>query len=172
MTLDFQSGVKRGAVISDDGKYRYRLWREWDPTLPTCCFVMLNPSTADANMDDPTIRRCMAFARREGCGRLEVVNLFAWRATDPQELRALNDFDKACGPDHEKHLGDATLKAKIIVAAWGACASFGKRGSALQAAMGQARDHGLPIFCLGKTKDGYPKHPLYLASDTPLEPYP
>lgn len=172
MTLDFQSGVKRGAVISDCGHYRYRLWREWDAELPTCCFVMLNPSTADAEVDDPTIRRCIGFARREGCGRLEVANLFAWRATDPQELRALHDFDKAFGPDHATHLADAMRNAAKIIAAWGACSGFGNKGGALLAAMGQERDHGLPIFCLGKTKDGYPRHPLYVPADAKLEPYP
>jgi hypothetical protein len=171
MSEDMKPTIIRGAVISDCGRYRYRLWRVWDDTLPTCCFIMLNPSRADGDVDDPTIRRCMAFARREGCGRLEVVNLFAWRATDPQELRALADFDKATGPDNGQHLDDGMQGAAIIVAAWGAF-RFGAADNALYRAMRRGRDAGLPIFCLGKTKDGYPRHPLYVRADAPLEPYP
>ena len=77
----------RTAVIDKTEKYRYSLLREWDDTRHKCLFIMLNPSTADASRDDPTIRRCIAFAKREGCGGLHVVNLFAYRATDPVELR-------------------------------------------------------------------------------------
>jgi hypothetical protein len=77
----------RGATLSDCGRYRYRLWRRWADG-PTVLFVMLNPSTADADVDDPTIRRCIGFARSWGAGALEVVNLYAWRATQPAELKA------------------------------------------------------------------------------------
>ena len=83
--------MKKGATISECGLYRYSLTRVWDDVLPMCIFVMLNPSTADADIDDPTIRRCINFAKREGCGSLMVVNLFAYRATSPADMKAAVD---------------------------------------------------------------------------------
>lgn len=86
----------RGAVISDDGRYRYRLWRTWAPELPRMAWIMLNPSTADAEVDDPTIRRCVGFAKREGCGGIEVVNLYAYRSTDPSVLGTVDEKHGDC----------------------------------------------------------------------------
>jgi hypothetical protein len=81
----FREHSGRGALLSEDGRYRYRLWRLWDDLAPVMVWVMLNPSTADADLDDPTIRKCIGFAKANRHGGIIVVNLFAWRATDPKE---------------------------------------------------------------------------------------
>jgi hypothetical protein len=149
------------AIFSPCRTYRYRLTRRWG-SGPNARFIMLNPSTADENVDDPTIRRCIAFAKREGCGGLVVVNLFAFRATDPRELAgAINP----CGPDADRHLMDAIQDADgPLIAAWGSNA-FAKQRAADVTAM-----IGAHCVCLGKTKDGHPRHPLYVKGDAPLVP--
>lgn len=155
----------RNAVISDCGHYRYRLERRWSdaPPLP---FVMLNPSTADAMEDDPTIRRCMGFARREGAGGIVVANLYAYRATKPEEMmRAAAPL----GADNVEVLGNVAIEAvaagQSIVCAWGANC---KGESAIRI----FKHAGARLVCLGKTKDGSPRHPLYVRADQPLEPFP
>ena len=109
------------AVISEDGLYRYELVREWQQIGRRMVFIMLNPSTADAALDDPTIRRCMGYARREGCGGIKVYNLFAVRATDPKELLKVADPN---GESNYYHVSTALDVAEewrdIVVAAWGA----------------------------------------------------
>ena len=151
--------MQSNAVLSDCGRYRYRLDRRWG-NGPTMGFVMLNPSTADAEVDDPTIRRCIGFAKREGCGSLQVVNLFAFRATDPEELYAADD---PVGPGNDNHVRYVLNRARIAVAAWGAHRLARDPGDAL--AKGWRR-----MVCLGKTKAGAPRHPLYVRKDAPLIP--
>jgi hypothetical protein len=136
-----------GATFSANGRYRYRLWRRWDRSRPVVVFVMLNPSTADADKDDPTIRRCIGFARAWGYGGIEVVNLFAYRATLPRSLRAVDD---PVGPENGRHIRRAVARADLVVLAWGAHA----RASRLLS-LPRAR-------CLGLTRAGQPRHPLYL----------
>lgn len=151
------------AVISADGLYRYRLERQWGNDR-ACVFVMLNPSTADAAEDDPTIRRCMGFAKRERCGRLIVVNLFAWRATDPGELVRAAD---PVGPENDWHVAEACRGAGgPVVAAWGAHHMATDRAAKLVDAL------DLQAVCLGTTRDGAPRHPLYVRADAPLVRYP
>ena len=151
-----------GAHISSDGQYRYGLWRSWGdgPRLP---FVMLNPSTADASLDDPTIRRCIGFAKRDGYGGLIVVNLYAYRATDPKALLACAD---AVGPSNDDYLRgtiNGSRKRDVpLIAAWGVNAKP-ERVRAVLGLIGGAR-----WLCLGKTKHGHPKHPLYIKGDQPL----
>ena len=155
----FKSGT---AILSDCGLYRYRLTRRWDDG-PTCGFIMLNPSTADADLNDPTIRRCIGFAKREGCGGLVVVNLFALRATDPKEL-ARHPFP--VGPDW-RHWLDVTL-AEIdgpLIAGWGAQKGIAIQVETTRQALNAA---GRKVMCLGKTADGSPRHPLYIKGDQPL----
>ena len=152
------------AIISADGKYRYTLLRDW-AIGPRVLWIMLNPSTADANVNDRTIERCIAFSQREGFGSMEVGNLYAYRATDPRELRGLGALE-ACGPDNDKHLWHMSLRAQKIICAWGANAS--PRQLALQI-IGKAP---AGLWCLGKTKSGSPRHPLYLSKHTPLVPFP
>ena len=109
--------MRGGATFSADRRYRYRLWREWDRSRAVVAFVMLNPSTADASRDDPTIRRCIGFARAWGFGGVEVANLFALRATDPRHLRGVPD---PVGPRNARSLKLALAHASLVVVAWGA----------------------------------------------------
>jgi hypothetical protein len=149
------------AYISDDGLYRYTLGRRWSDDLDVgpAVFVMLNPSTADAEVDDPTIRRCIGFAKALGCGGLHVVNLYAFRATKPADMFAAAD---PVGPENDQVLTDTAVRAeredRPLIAAWGANAKPGRVAKVL----------GLPGFgslqALGLTKAGAPRHPLYLPS--------
>lgn len=154
------------AVICPYGTYRYRLERTWDASTPSATFVMLNPSTADATTDDPTIRRCIGFARAWGHGGLVVVNLYAYRATDPAELRRVAD---PVGPDNDQHLQKAFAQAAQVggpvVAAWGTKA----RPDRVREVAGMAES----FVALRVTKDGHPGHPLYVsatATPVPWEP--
>lgn len=157
----------RTADISDDGVYRYQLGRTWQPDDPVMAWVMLNPSTADADVDDPTIRRCISFAQRCGCGGIEVINLFSYRATDPGRLRdVLRDpRGDLYGPGHRGAWRRVLLASNVlhVVAAWGAH----------EAATWSADRSTLPpgTVCLGTTKSGAPRHPLYVKGDAPFEPW-
>lgn len=168
--------MSSGANISDCGTYRYVLWREipGGPRTRRCLFVMLNPSTADAAQDDPTIRRCIGFAKREGCSAITVVNLFAYRATDPRELVAARArgidivgprnremVEMQLGFYHERN----PHRLGPIVAAWGANRpGISSDIANLVAAAG--------AVCLGMNKDGSPKHPLYVRADQSLLSWP
>ena len=161
--------VISGAVISDDEVYRYRLWRIWEPLRHPMVWLMLNPSTADAKADDPTIRRCMQFAKREGCGGIQVLNLYALRATHPENL--LNHPDPE-GPDNVKHWEQVIEHAGPsvrVIAGWGAGLDRVVRSRGLPAALGFFRF--APWMCLGTTKDGHPRHPLYVKGDAPMVPW-
>lgn len=162
----FSGAPFKHALLSDDQLYRYALWRVWGPH--TCLrFVMLNPSTADATLDDPTIRRCVGFARREGYDGLVVLNLYAYRATDPRALLACAD---AVGPLNNlhltTHLAAAALAGEPVVAAWGANAHPRRAREVLD-----LTEHRVDWRCLGTTKDGHPRHPLYVKGDQPLVPF-
>jgi hypothetical protein len=153
------------AVISPCGRYRYRLDRRWSDG-PAMGFIMLNPSTADADKDDPTIRRCIGFAKREGCGALIVVNLYALRATKPAELWATRP-DQRHGPRSSIEYDGAIRQVDgPLIAAWGAEVV---RNDPEMDEMARWY-HGRRLLCLGKTKDGHPRHPLYVRSDAPLVP--
>lgn len=152
------------ATISDCGLFRYQLGRKWGPG-PIACYIMLNPSTANAEVDDRTIGRCRSFAWREGCGGFVVVNLFAFRATDPKAMKAAAD---PVGPENDANIRDAircaTATGGPVIAAWGKDGAYRGRDAAVRASLGRE------VQCLGKTKDGHPKHPLYVKGDTPLIP--
>lgn len=159
--------IERDALISPCGMYRYWLQRTWDPSRFALPFVMLNPSTADAEVDDPTIRRCMGFAKREHYGGIWVANLYAFRATRPEALwKAADPY----GPENDDTLVRLARRAAVhsipIVCAWGANGGKNNRPIVL---MQQA---GASFACLGRTKDGQPRHPLYVKADQKLEPYP
>lgn len=148
-------GIDRKAKVSEDRVYRYRLTRVWAEGTRTT-FVMLNPSTADAAADDPTIRQCIGFARRWGYSGLDVVNLYALRATNPAELWAAAD---PIGPDNDRYLAEAAASGGRLVAAWGAHAEQPRVRDVL-AIPGFDR-----LTCLRTTKRGHPSHPLYLPGD-------
>lgn len=156
-------GVHQSAVISGDGLYRYLLGRWWDAAKAPMTFVMLNPSTADASINDPTIRRCMAFARREGCGGIQVINLYALRATNPAHLL---DHPDPEGPQNAQYWGVLGANPGIVVAAWGASVRPVEKKGVFSHALVNADKTGWK--CLGKTADGSPRHPLYVRADQEL----
>lgn len=150
-----------GAEFSEDGKYRYRLWRIWDGTLPKILFVMHNPSTADQYEDDPTIRRCIAFAKSWGFGGLYVANLYPYVSTDKSALKGL-DWDTLAPSENAKHISELLELCHTRVLAYG-----NKLGL------------GFPIWlysvanwhCIKLNADGTPAHPLYLPSESELIPF-
>lgn len=142
----------RSAVFSPCERYRYVLWRHWGGTGGTTMIVGLNPSTADATHDDPTIRRCIGFARDWGYSDLCMTNLFAYRATKPHDPMAADD---PVGPDNDAWLFEVARNAAIVVAAWGV---HGTRLGRDRVVRGM-----LPCLnALRRTKDGHPGHPPYL----------
>lgn len=166
----FTPDVTRGATLSKCGLYRYRLWRTWGPG-DVVTFVMLNPSTADADNDDPTIRKCMGFARRWGCGSLQVVNLAAFRCTDPRGLYNTRYpvSEPAKPQENFKHLRDAIELAGTVVCAWGV--PGGELPNAAEMLEVMMAKWPTKLRVLGFNKDGTPKHPLmvpYIAPPVPL----
>lgn len=151
-----------GAVFDPSRRYRYRLWRRWADGGEVVAFVMLNPSTADARRDDPTIRRCGGFARAWGFAAMTVVNLFALRATDPARLRRARD---PVGRDNDRHILAAAGGCDALVLAWGNAGALGGRDRAVLALLA-----GVRTDCLGLTGAGQPRHPLYLPRATRRRP--
>jgi hypothetical protein len=143
--------MERGARLSPCRTYRYALWRRWGDG-PHAMFVGLNPSTADETADDPTIRRCIAYARAWGYGALCMANLFAYRSTQPADMLAQDD---PVGPENDGYLRRLAAEAGVVVAAWGTHGTHGGRHRAVRAML-----PGLHYLRL--TKDGHPGHPLYL----------
>jgi len=154
------------AVISLCGLYRYELQREVNPFGDgNCLFLMLNPSTADAMQDDPTIRRCKAFAEAWGHKRLIVANLFSFRATDP---RAMKEAADPIGPDGDEAIMDAVYCSGTVVCAWGAHGGHLDRDRQVIAMIRKVMPD---VYCLNTTKNGFPCHPLYQPKDAVLKPY-
>jgi len=153
-----------GADLDESRRYRYRLWREVDPDEGrSAIFIMLNPSTADALVDDPTIRRCVGFTRAWGCGMLIVVNLYAFRATNPKDLRSEADRGgDIIGPSNDVILRDAVAcgNRDLVVCAWGCIESWMKPRADMIRRLASGR--GVQLHVLGFTKAGHPRHPLYL----------
>lgn len=152
------------AIISDCGQYRYLLTRESGLPLaeaPAALFIMLNPSTADATLDDPTIRRCRGFAQAWGCSGLAVANLYAYRATNPRELLLCAD---PVGPENDTRLAALAREYSDIVCAWGKNA----KPDRVDAVAAILQSSGVRLWCLGTNKDGSPKHPLYVKQDQQL----
>jgi hypothetical protein len=162
------AGGTAAAVFDSARTYRYLLTRIWDPSRSPAVFVMLNPSTADAFVEDPTIRRLAGqngFARREGAGGVVVVNLFALRSTDP---RALLRHPDPIGRYNDAFIRQSINGGGVVVAAWGAAGVTGDRGREVARYL-EAR--GVPVQCLGRTSTGQPRHPLYVPGDAALEAY-
>jgi hypothetical protein len=156
------------ATFSPCSVYRYALFRDLGMQGPKLTAVMLNPSTADAKKDDPTIRRLTGFAKSWGMGSLLVLNLFAIRATDPRDMMAAAD---PVGPDNDEAIRHALQSAKdedrAVLAAWGAHGSHRARDFHVM----QKLVDGVRWECLGTTHQGHPKHPLYVPSITSARPY-
>ncbi|WAL58838.1 DUF1643 domain-containing protein [Thermocoleostomius sinensis] len=164
--------IQGGAIFDQDHRYRYLLWRTWELAAPRLAFVMLNPSTADAHTNDPTIRRCISFAQSWGYGSLEVVNLFARMATHPRQLQQVTD---PVGVECDRHLIGAISRADRVILAWGKGGSLYQRDrSVLQLLTHHRANHCVvpPLYCLGVTQNGQPRHPLYLRRNTQLSPFP
>lgn len=159
--------LERDAVISPCGQYRYLLRRTWDDRRPRALFIMLNPSTADAHVDDPTIRSCWRLCDAWGYGSFEVVNLYGWRATDPDELD-LNEIARMVGPDNARIMDGALSRCDIVICAWGAHPAADPRQRDVCSTVRAVKP---AAYCLGLTKKGYPKHPLYVKTGIPLEIY-
>lgn len=174
------SYIDMGATLSRDRRYRYLLWREWRGThdrenlrwsdardgagmklaVPRACvFIMLNPSTADGEVDDATIRKCVGFAKLWRYERLEVVNLFAYRAKNPRVVLRLKHYTGVdpVGPDNQEHVNRTIDRAGIIVCAWGAHGAHLGQNETMLGWLGDKR-----CYALALTKNGHPRHPLYV----------
>lgn len=155
--------MKRSAVFGDNERYRYSLKRDWDKTRGRCLFILLNPSTADETTDDPTVRRCVRFAKNWGYGRIEIVNLFALRATSPRDLYLAND---PVGEHNFAFIDAACLTAQRVLIGWGNHGYLRGQGKLL---VEKLLDLRFELYTFGKTKAGQPCHPLYLRSDCPVQ---
>jgi hypothetical protein len=149
--------VSSSARFSHCGSYRYQLVRQWG-NLNTVMFIGLNPSTADEKEDDPTIRRCVGFANEWGYGRLFMANVFAYRSTDPKILKSCDD---PVGEFNDYWLGEMAKFSGLVVACWGVHATLHDRDKQVKKAIPNMK-------CFGLTKEGHPKHPLYLPKETKL----
>jgi hypothetical protein len=159
--------VRRSTARFDPTRrYRYTLLRVWDHMLPRLCCCMLNPSTADIDQDDPTVARCGRFARAWGFGSLEVVNIFALRATDP---RRLYDAPDPIGPANDAAILAAARRADLFLAAWGNHGALLDRGRRI---LHRLLERDVAPHCLAITKQGQPKHPLYTKSNSLPLPLP
>jgi len=170
--------MKLEADLSECGRYRYTLTRTWDATKPTVVFIGINPSTANADVEDPTSRRCNDFARRWDAGSMQLINLYAFRSTFPDFLYA-EDADgeriggvrsDAVGPQNDEFIARVLASPRVttVVAAWGAHKIAEQRAAAVVAL---AERYSRQLMCLGLTKQGAPRHPLYVPKMTTLVPY-
>ena len=159
--MNIGEGISGAVFLGDDRSVRLALWRVWDRGNPALLFIGLNPSTATERQDDPTIRRVARFARERGYGGLFVGNLFAQVTPYPEKLEV--------GDDQAKN--DAALRGMrdlcgATLVGWGTFGDLARtRPAEVLAVVGK------PVYCLGKTKDGWPRHPLYIKADTPFEEY-
>lgn len=152
--------MNRETIFSADRTYRYTLWREWIGGQGYCMFIGLNPSTADETQDDPTIRRCIGYAKSWGYSALCMTNAFAFRATDPKVMLAAA---YPIGQENDVHLLRVSQGAGVIVAAWGSHGTHRGRDQEVRRMLPK-------LHCLSLTKAGQPGHPLYLkASLVPVE---
>ena len=146
--------MKGGAIFSECGTWRYSLTRTWDGTRPRLCFVMLNPSTADSNFDDPTTKKVLRLAMTWQFGHYEAVNLFAYRSPHPRDLIKV---EGPVGPDNDQHILNAVDTAHLVVVAWGTKGILHCRDLKVLELL-----RGRQLHCLGLTMNGHPKFPLYL----------
>ena len=159
-----RDSLKKDATIDVTEQYRYTLLREWDSNAPRVAFVMLNPSTGDAQIDDNTINRCINFARSWEYGSIEVVNLFGYRSKNFDYIKGVSN---PIGNENNEFISTVVNRASIVVAAWGDNGTYLSRDLEVIALISEVKD----VYCLGITSKGNPRHPLYLDSSTMLEMY-
>lgn len=155
--------MKNTAKLSPCRHYRYALWRTWEAGAGTVLFIGLNPSTADEKTDDPTLIRCINFAKSWGYGGVCMANLFAYRATEPADMKAATD---AIGPQNNRWLKKLAGQSELIIGAWGNDGSYLDRAEHVIAKLP-------PMHCLKMNKTGHPAHPLYQKASTqpsPMDP--
>jgi len=145
-----------GARFSECRRWRYLLWRRWDESRPAANFLMLNPSTADEFQLDPSCTRARLYAERWGFGALIVTNLFAWRATDPRDMKAARE---PVGRANDRAIVRAAREAALVVCAWGNHGAHRERAASV---LSMLRDAGVGLHALRLTGAGEPAHPLYL----------
>lgn len=153
MSALFEIGIERTAQFDPTGAYRFLLTRVWDPDRPRVCWVMLNPSDADAYHDDNTAKQIISFSKAWNYGSLEAVNLFALISTDPKKLRLAPD---PVGVGNDNYIREAAGRASMIVCAWGAFGTLLGRDREVITILQQFGE----LYCIGTTKDGHPWHPL------------
>lgn len=162
LTIVKANAMHLEAVIDPSGFYRYSLSRTWDASKPRLAFIMLNPSRADHQRNDPTIRRCLSLAQGWDYGSLEVVNLFAFRTAHPKLLkRAIAPV----GPENDDHIRVAVQRSEKTVLAWGNWGSWQGRDRAVLALLSAEKQK---LYCLRLNKTGQPRHPLYVQRQTHL----
>ena len=168
----FAADPIKGAYLSADGVHRYALWRVWEPAANKLTVCMLNPSTADARADDPTIRRLIGFAKRDGYGGIMVVNLYAYRSPYPEALSGRH-YDQIVGPENNAMMEAVVQQGDRVLLGWGAAPWAAFQGGRMR------RDDVLNFLkhveakavCLGRTAAGEPRHPLYVRGDQPFEEF-
>lgn len=161
--------VDSGAEISECGKFRYALWRHWDWQGHANCvmFIGLNPSTADSVKNDTTISKCIGFAKRWGYGGMYMLNLYAFRATNPKDMIASSD---PWGPNNQEAFGYYRSRVGLVVACWGSIEVRYRPSLQWQTTIFSSLDAvAAPVYCLGRTADGSPRHPSRLAYATERE---
>lgn len=154
-----------GARFSECRTWRYLLWRIWDSSLPVCAVVGLNPSTADETRDDRTVAKCIRFAHKWNYGALHMLNIHAYRTTYPAELKHMSKTIDVTGPQNDLWLIKTARSADIVIAAWGTHGAFLDRGETVRSFLPNLHRLG------SLTKDGFPRHPLYLPGHLTPEPF-
>lgn len=157
-----KDAIKKSAEFSECRRYRYSLWRTWDESLPFVLFIGLNPSTADETKDDPTISKCIKFAKEWGYGGMCMVNLFAYRATKPSDMKKADD---PVGPQNDAYIRKIASDACVIIAAWGNEGVYKGRSKELSKVIAR------PLDCLGVNATGEPRHPLFVEGSMLPMPY-
>lgn len=160
--LDFLFAQK-GAHFSPDRRYRYTLWRIWEPEWPKINWLMLNPSTADENVEDPTIAKCIRFSQKWGYGSIVITNIFAFRATDPEDMKKEAD---PIGPNNDWYVWSSAKGAEKVICAWGNHGDHMKRANHIRYML-----KDIPLHCLKVNNTGEPIHPLYVSFKTKPVPY-
>lgn len=150
------------AIFSDCRTWRYELTRDTGSGAGLCAFIGLNPSTADETQDDPTIRRCIRYTRDWGYARFKMLNVYAYRSTDPSGLLAVAD---PIGPDNDETIDRVCGMADLVVCVWGAFSSSILRPARVERVLDIVIQSGQKPYCLGTTKNGLPRHPLYVKAD-------